>query len=60
MTDTDPSAWYFAMVGACWFAAGLQHDSPMGLMALLFIPLFVGVARQDRQTTNGDPFIRIS
>lgn len=61
MTDTDPTgAWYFTIVGLCWFSAGLQQDGPMGLIALLFVPFFVGVARQDRRTTNGNAFLRIS
>ena len=59
MNDPD-GAWFFTVVGLCWFSAGLQQDGPAGMLALLFVPFFVGVARQDRRATNGDPFQKIS
>lgn len=59
MTTKDPTgAWYFLAVGICWFSAGLQQDGPIGLVALLFVPLFVGVARQDHQT-DPSPFAKL-
>ena len=44
----EPDPWFPIIVGACWFSAGLQ-GGPAVLLAVLFVPIFVGVARQDRR-----------